>query len=173
MNPSLALLDEYGLNQVTYRLLVMVAAALSPLSWGRIKSDAAHEKITGNPAQSLRKLIDRGLLTGPGRNEDINAHPFATTPQGHKLITRLHLGLHRPEWLTVNRLAALQTLAARNNGAIVYSPKIYGRKFSKTTLKTLHRHGYVCRDFEQWRITDLGRQALAEYQNLPSPGKGL
>ncbi|MCK6629328.1 MAG: hypothetical protein L6R45_29645 [Anaerolineae bacterium] len=179
--PDHALLDEYGLNQVTYRLLAAIATP-PPLSasergpggevsWPALKTIALQQKITGNPAPALRKLVERGLLAGPARDEDIHARPFTLTPQGHDIFVRIQLGWHKPQWLTVSRVNALKTLI-KANGALLYSPKIHGRKFNRSVLDTLVKHGYLIRDFETYRLTLLGRAAWAEYQQqlLSSPG---
>lgn len=170
--PSHQLLDEYGLNEVTYKLLVLVAAATEPLSWKAIKPIAAYYKITGNPAPSLHKLVDRGLLTGPARTEYVGTYPFAITDQGRDILARIQRGLHRWEWITPARAEALKTLI-RQHGSLIYSPKIHGHKFSRATLDSLVKHGYLRKDFSTYRLTDLGREAWAEYLTSVPLGKGV
>lgn len=169
--PSHQLLDEYGLNAVTYQFLALVHQAAHPFDWFLLKHVARTEKITGNPAPALRKLVDRGLITGPARSEGISARRFGPTDQGEIIFSRIRRGLHRWEWITPARAEALKTLI-RQRGSLLYSQKIYGSKFSRPTLDSLVKHGYVRKDFEMYRLTDLGREAWAEYLVTVPLGKG-
>lgn len=155
MKPNHALLDEYGLSEYLYDAL---KACEYPTFWKQ--GDLTHS------IACLYKLRNRGLLTGPPTGSPYSV-PFSLSPTGRDLLGRLARGLHRPEWLTFNRKNALGTLV-KNGGALIYSPKNHGSKFTRTTLDSLARHGYVHKDFEQWRITDLGREAWAEWQGRES-----
>jgi hypothetical protein len=158
--PDRALLDEYGLNEVTYRLLVKVAAHPEPLPWRLVKMTAGHERVTGNPAPALRKLVDRNLLSGPRRGEDIRNESFAATQAGFDLVARIARGLHRPEWLSQSRLRALRYLSS---GVACDTDILRPRGIRLPTLQALERAGYV-QGPTVWRITDLGREAWAEWQ---------
>jgi len=160
MNPSPALLDEYGLNQVTYHLLLMIITDPDLSTWYLIKRFAAARSITGNPAQSIRKLIDRDLLAGPNRDQPIDARPITVTQRGRDLIDRLHLGLHQPDWLSTPRLAALRRLAAgyaTDRQLLAVSHRM--------SIISLRDAGYIEANIDAWHITALGRQALAEWDD--------
>lgn len=160
--PKPALLDEYGLNEVTWRLLVKIAAHPEPMTWTLIKRISKTEHITGNPAQSLRKLIDRGLLTGPARHEDLITRPMAATQPAYDLIKRIERGLHPPEWITASRVVALDLL--RRSGPLPIQELVKQHHIRQITLSSLAEHGYLelSNDY-YYHITDLGREALAEY----------
>lgn len=84
-----ALIDEYGLNPTTYRLLKL--ASKSAIAW----NGPGLRAITTQPAPGLRKLVERGLLDGPGRTEKIAVRPFALTDAGRDTLARIERGLHR------------------------------------------------------------------------------
>jgi hypothetical protein len=81
------LIDEYGLNPLTYRLLRL--ASKSDIEW----NGPGLRAITTQPANGLRKLVERGLLSGPGRTEKINCRPFALTDAGRDTLARIERGL--------------------------------------------------------------------------------
>lgn len=161
IKPDRPILDEYGLTEYLYDVLKLCE---TPTLW---KTGGLTHSIA-----SLYKLRDRGLLSGPPTGKP-HSVPFALSQAGRDLLSRVERGLHRPEWLTVNRVEALKTLT-RQSGVLIYSPKIHGRKFNRATLDSLVKHGYLRKDFETYRLTDLGRETWAEWQqNPPSPtGRG-
>lgn len=150
--PGRAILDEYGLSEYLYDAL---KACEHPTFW---KQAGLTHSIA-----SLYKLRDRGLLTGPKTGKPYSV-PFALSDAGRDILARIQRGLHRPEWITLARANALQTVV-KNKGLLHYSPKIYGRKFSRATLDSLVQHGYLRQESELYRLNDLGREAWQEYQN--------
>lgn len=168
--PAHQLLDEYGLNQVTFKLLGMADAATEPLTWAAIKPIAAFYKITGNPAPALRKLVDRGLLTGPARNEDIKAKPFALTDAGRDILARIQRGLHRPRWISPAKAKILRLLT--NNYHTSENLKDWNIHPASMALASLTQAGYIQYSSGHWRLTPLGLEAWAEYLVTTPLGKG-
>lgn len=82
-----ALIDEYGLNPLTYRLLRL--ASKSAIQW----NGPGLRAITTQPANGLRKLVERGLLDGPAKTEKIAARPFELTAAGRDTLARIERGL--------------------------------------------------------------------------------
>jgi hypothetical protein len=80
LNP--ALLDEYGLNPVTFRLLRLASQIY--IYWSQHHEDL--KEISGQPANSLRKLVDRSLLVGPLRGDKITYCPFTITEMGRETL---------------------------------------------------------------------------------------
>lgn len=149
--PSPAFLDEYGLTEYLYDAL---KACDSPTYW---KQGGLTQSIA-----CLYKLRDRGLLGGPPTGKPYS-QPFHLTNAGRDLLARIERGLHKPEWLSEHKARALRVIIEKNNGSIVHSPAIHG--FSKTTLESLARAGYVRAVTNvQWDITALGREAWAEWK---------
>jgi hypothetical protein len=163
-----ALLDEYGLNEVNWRLLALVAAAASPLKWKEIKPIAAYYKITGNPAPSLHKLVDRGLLSGPARTEHIMSSPFQATGQGHTILAKIERGLHRPMWLSAARLKVLNIL---KEGYQAERDLLHQHKCHPRAILSLSDANYIYQPdgTDTWHITALGSEAWAEYQQQNQP----
>jgi hypothetical protein len=156
--PTPQLLDEYGLNEVTYGLLLL--AFEHNIQWSEHQVEL--KQISGQPAVALRKLVDRGLLTGPGRGVNIGAQVFALTQRARRILAKIERGLHRPRWLSPARARALQYLSggAGWDEAILRPRKIY-----LPTLLALKKAGYVQESPKtMWRITDLGQEAWAEYE---------
>lgn len=165
--PTPALLDEYGLNQTTYRLLDL--ARSMTISWASPDHHKALKKISGNPAASIRKLIDRKLLTGPARGEKIHSRLIGLTATGLDTLERIERGLHRPDWISEARARVLGRMV-ETSGLLLRSD--YAKDgISLTTLRSLAQHGYIERVTNiQWKITDLGREAWAEYNNHNQTG---
>ncbi len=163
-----ALLDEYGLNEVTYRLLALVDAAIHPIKWEEIKLIVAYYKITGNPAPSLHKLVDRGLLSGPVRTENISSRPFQVTGQGHTILAKIGRGLHQPKWLSAARLKVLNIL---KEGYQAERDLLHQHKCHPKTILSLSDANYIFQPArtDTWHITSLGSEAWAEYQQQTQP----
>jgi hypothetical protein len=81
------LIDEYGLNPTTFRLLKL--ASKSAIEW----NGPGLRAITTQPAPGLRKLVERGLLDGPARTEKVNCRPFSLTEEGRDVLARIERGV--------------------------------------------------------------------------------
>lgn len=165
--PPLNLLDEYGLNQTTYRLLSLARGG--PLSWASPDHHARLKQISGTPAASIRKLIDRKLLTGPARGEKIHSRLIGLTATGLDTLERIERGLHRPDWISEARSRVLARMVS--NEGDLFRAAHTNDGLNLTTLRSLAKHGYI----EQvtsiyWRITPLGREAWTEYNNHNQTG---
>jgi len=109
----------------------------------------------------MRKLVHRGLLIGPAQSEDINTRPFVATQSGYNLLGRIERGLHTPGWLSASRVRALKWLSSNDGRGI---DMLRPRGISMITMRALRKAGYISTaDEATWRITDLGREAWAEW----------
>lgn len=153
-----ALLDEYGLNSVSYLMLALIRQH-SQMSWSKLGHLTLFKRISGQPAATLRKLVDRGLITGPARSRPIRSAPFAIAPRGEEILAKIERGLHRSDWLSAGKLAALELLAT-------------GFQTDRDLLDASHRMsiislkdaGYIQRNGEMWHATPLGLEALREHR---------
>jgi len=158
--PNQALLNEYGLNTITYRLLDL--ARRTPLHWAR-HSDAL-KKISGNSANSLRKLVDRHLLVGPQRGEGIASKMFALTASGLDTLQCLDRGLHKPDWLSAGRVTVLRLLVEYGD---LSERKLLDCGAHKMSLISLRDAGYInqlATSGTWYDLTPLGREAWLEYE---------
>jgi hypothetical protein len=154
----LKLAFEYGLNEVHFGLLKLIEKS-QIVHWDS-EEYLKMRKLSGQPAVSLRKLVDMGLLCGPARGEPINSKPFELSEQGRSVIEKIERGLHKPEWLSEYRVKTLQVLD-RANGVAWSVLKAEG--IQKITLLSLDRAGYVVWRDPFTEITELGREALREW----------
>lgn len=161
--PTQALLDEYGLNEVAYRTLCLVRDAKS-LFWQQPAHQQALKKISGNPAVSLHKLIDRRLLIGPPRDERIGSRPIFISDEGLNLLLRIGRGLHKVEWISPARAKVLRFMA-NTGGALHRGAHDTRHGFSLTTLRSLEKNGYIeSGGVDRWHLTALGKEAWIEYR---------
>jgi len=151
-----ALLNEYGLT--SYHLEIM-RLCVHPTYW---KQGGLNHSIT-----ALYKLIDRGLLTGPQRGQ-ANSVPFELSPAGKDLLAKIHRGLHHPKWLSETKLAVLMTL---NDAPYCSRRKLLDWGGTGATLNALQKAGYIYQPLGvlDYAITDLGREALAEWGRSHNP----
>jgi hypothetical protein len=161
--PNRALLAEYGLWDGAYDTLVALRDG-GPLTWPHPTLDA----ISGNPAKALRKFVDSGLLTGPARDQKINAAPFAITQVGQDVLRRVERGLHSPTWLSHGKLHALECLVQHGGSASRSTLTKAPDKVHSGSLNALVGAGYVEAQGETVCITDLGREA---YEEANHPGE--
>lgn len=152
-DPKDTLLLEYDLNFVQYQMLALLSDT-GPLTW----PDTRFNAVSGQPGQSLRKLVDRGLLVGPARRQKINAAPFALSEQGETVLGNVRRGLHKTSWLSLHKWAALARLA---EGPL---PEDEREGHKLVTLRSLVENGYVDFDNVQYTLTGLGREAWLEAQ---------
>jgi len=163
-SPPIQLLDEYGLNAVSHAALVTVRDH-GPIGWDDPRLREGIPSL--RPAPTLRKLVDRGLVIGPARNESIRARPFAITEAGRDVLARIERGLRTPRWLGRAKLAALRTLARRGPTPRPCLTRV--EKVASASLDALLRAGYLTQDDDQViHLTDLGREALTEAGRCPS-----
>jgi hypothetical protein len=178
------LIDEYGLNPTTYRLLKLAQGG--PIEW----LGPGLKAITTQPAPGLRKLVERGLLSGPARTEKVNCRPFEMTEKGRDVLGRIERGLHKNSWMSAGKvkLLTLLSLAACGSGeAASTGPElrpelvegasppgtggaseqaIKAAGVSMMSVLSARDAGYVVQAESGatfWYITDLGREALSEW----------
>lgn len=155
-----SLIDEYGLNEVTYKLLKLAEG--SPITWG----GPGLKAITGQPANSLRKLVDRGLLTGPARDEKISARPFALTAAGRDTLARIERGLHRNVWMSAGKLKVLELL---EGGGALSQRELMDAGANTMSMLSVIDAGYIsqrrARDWYYYGITEVGREALTQWRS--------
>lgn len=149
-----ALIDEYGLNEVTFKLLKL--ASKSDIQW----NGPGLRAISGQPANSLRKLVDRGLLTGPARQEKIAARPFALTDAGRDTLARIERGLHRNEWMSAGKVKVLELL----ENDFYFEPQLLKKGANMMSLLSVRDAGYTTSTPGVIWITDLGREALSQWR---------
>lgn len=150
---------EYDLHESLYLLLKLVEES-GPLRWDTAADYTLLKEVSGNPAALLRHLIDRGLLSGPARGQKIQTAPFALTDQGRELLGKIERGLHTPAWLSEHKVKALERL---NRPHPVAWSVMKAEGIRRVTLRSLVDNGYICISGPGWEITDLGREALAEW----------
>lgn len=103
----------------------------------------------------LRKLVDRGLFTGPMHHQPIRTCPFAIIEAGQELMDRIERGLHHPRWLNQVRADVLRTLEGRGP-----TPRIYVVRVTK--LAALRANYLAQEEGGIAHLTDRGHEALAE-----------
>ncbi len=151
-----ALLDEWGLNQVTYQILNL---SCEPIDWHDAETLVRLKEISGQPAAALRKLVDRGLLDGPSRKQLITERPFEATKKGLELLDKIKRGLHHWNWLSAGKIRVLTILAP---GAQP-DEELKKRKCHRMSILSLRDATYIARsDSDVWEITALGLEALQE-----------
>ncbi len=133
---SHALLDEWGLNAITYQVLGL---AQKPIDWRDQDTLARLKKISGNPAVSLRKLVDRGLLFGPSRKQSITKLPFMVTDKAVVLLNKIERGLHHVDWLSAGKIGVLADLAA---GPLTEA-QMKERKHHRMSILSLQNANYI------------------------------
>lgn len=150
--PSLTLLNEYGLTDYHYDALKICE---NPTTW---KQDLLDHSIT-----VLCKLRDRGLLSGPETGQPYSK-PFELTQKGRELVNKIERGIHHPKWLTEPKLTVLVRLA---DGACLRRILVQLHGATGPTLIALERARYIYRPqgdgAEYFALTDLGREALADW----------
>lgn len=149
--PKETLLFEYGLNFIQYQMLALLAEN-GPITW----PDPRFKAVSGQPGQSLRKLVDRGLLTGPTRQQKIKDCPFALNEQGATVLNKVQRGLHLVSWLSPHKWAAMARLS---EGPLPVDDR---EGIKLVTLRSLVENGYVGFDGYQYTMSALGREAWAE-----------
>jgi DNA-binding PadR family transcriptional regulator len=156
-----ALIDEYGLNPLNYRLLKL--ASKSDIQW----NGPGLRAITTQPANGLRKLVERGLLSGPAQSEKITARPFSLTDQGRDTLARIERGLHRNDlWMSAGKLKVLELLT---DGGPASHRQLLDRGAAVMSILSLLDAGYI-KEFvrtgvqSDYHLTDLGREALAQWR---------
>lgn len=156
------LIFEYGLNETQYRVLCLLQEEQGLIWWTNGYHQKQLKKISGQPGQTLRKLVDWGILEGPARGELIGVKAFRLTDKARDLLARVGRGLHTPEWMSEHKLAALETAVDQPCGISLATKKGLGIKL--VTLHSLEKAGYLVRQNGVWLATELGREAMNEWR---------
>lgn len=149
-DPIPPLLAEYRLWPGAYRALVGLREA-DKLTWPHPVLKA----VGGNAAKNLRQFVDRGLLNGPSRSQDIDAASFSLAAEGLHILDRLALGLHTSAWFKAKRPLLAQLIKA--GGRLPCSELKH-----TICLEALLNAGYVESNGEVVQVTALGRMAYWE-----------
>jgi DNA-binding PadR family transcriptional regulator len=149
--PSLTLLNEYALTDYHYDILMICE---HPTFW---KQGSLIHSI-----QTLYKLRDRGLLSGPETRSPYDK-PFELTAEGRQLVNKIERGIHHPKWLSGPKLAVLKRLA---DGTYLRKTLVQIHGATGPTLIALERARYIYRPVaDHFALTDLGREALADWDH--------
>ena len=149
--PTESFLSEHGINWIQYQVLAMLNQT-GPVNW----PDVRFKAISGQAGQSLRTLVERGLITGPERRQKIGSVPFALSEQGTTVLGKVERGLHPVNWLSEHKWTALARLV---EGPLSKDDR---GGIKGITLHSLTENGYVAVDGDAHTLTDLGREAWAE-----------
>lgn len=152
---------EYGLN-VTQGEMMLLVAAEGLLWWGNFEQLKKAKTVSGQAGMTLRSLVGRGLLLGPDTGQAIKARPFSLSEAGRELVGKVERGLHTPGWLTEHKVKALECLDKPH--PVAWSV-LKDEGIRKGTLGSLTKSGYLTNGLG-WEITDLGREALAEWRQV-------
>ncbi|MCL4295744.1 MAG: hypothetical protein KJ077_08455 [Anaerolineae bacterium] len=150
---------EYGLN-VTQGQMILLVAAEGLLWWGNLEQLKKARAISGQAGMTLLSLARRGLLLGPDPGQAIKARPFSLSEAGRDLVGKVERGLHTPAWLSEHKVKALECLDKPH--PVAWSV-LKDKGVRKVTLGSLTKAGYLTNGLG-WEITDLGREALAEWR---------